>query len=31
MRNAWAQYRQKKVDERASPEQPDAPPGVPRF
>jgi phospholipid-binding lipoprotein MlaA len=31
MRNAWTQYRQKKVDERSSPEQPDAPPGVPRF
>jgi phospholipid-binding lipoprotein MlaA len=31
MRNAWAQYRQKKVEERGSAERPTAPPGVPRF
>jgi phospholipid-binding lipoprotein MlaA len=31
MRNAWAQYRQKKVEERGAAEQPEAPPGVPRF
>ena len=31
MRNAWAQYRQRRVDERGTPEQPKVPPGVPRF
>jgi phospholipid-binding lipoprotein MlaA len=31
LRNAWAQYRQKKVEERRGGEQPTAPPGVPRF
>jgi phospholipid-binding lipoprotein MlaA len=31
MRNAWVQYRQRRVDERASPERPETPPGVPRF
>jgi phospholipid-binding lipoprotein MlaA len=31
MRNAWAQYRQKRVEERRGAEQPEAPPGVPRY
>jgi phospholipid-binding lipoprotein MlaA len=31
MRNAWAQYRQKKVEERRGGEQPTAPPGVPKL
>ncbi len=31
MRNAWVQYRQKKVEEKNAPEQPKAPPGVPKY